>query len=582
MVLSEAGVSRQHAKIVEQDGRYFVEDLGSANGTRLNGARFERRAELKSGDTISIGPVVIQFVASQATQLISVEELERRRQERDRARSRDEERTAALASVGELAAMKGAPEVTDPRAAPPPPRSAPPRPAATSRPPSSPAAVAPGNTGSRPALAATATANVAKVASPPRAPPPAELETMKAVPVVAAPTAAPKADATRMVAAPSASERSRVVPARAEERSRAGARPDSGRAAAAVERRAPPAADAPGEPPQAASGAGEDSTAQDGRLSAVEKARLRRQYGDSLGGQLQFAWAQMTSRERRIASGVVVGVLVTILVPTYLVLRTEAADVKVVTEASELTQVPTEGVFGYGEGVDFERRDMKAFKFSFVTPTRAVAVLRYMASDVSTEEVSISVNGADAGFVPADTADSQNRELMSVLPLSILKRNEVNEIIFDNVRNPPGSDPWRIWNVSIEVIPLPEMSQRDLLAAAQEAVARAKEYYERREVGSENRFRAWKGYRHAWITLEALGEKPELYDIVRYQLEAIGKELDQQCGKMILDAERAVMLKHRKKARQALEEITRHFPTPEHRCHNLSKYKIQQHELYDF
>src|SRR5678815_1661370 len=43
-------VSRLHAKISRSGSRVVVEDLGSRNGTKLNGARIEGQSEVKSGD----------------------------------------------------------------------------------------------------------------------------------------------------------------------------------------------------------------------------------------------------------------------------------------------------------------------------------------------------------------------------------------------------------------------------------------------------------------------------------------------------------------------------------------------------
>jgi len=55
----DPGCSRQHFKIsVSGDGRMlFLEDLGSKNGTRVNGAASEGRTLLKSGDMIQAGGV---------------------------------------------------------------------------------------------------------------------------------------------------------------------------------------------------------------------------------------------------------------------------------------------------------------------------------------------------------------------------------------------------------------------------------------------------------------------------------------------------------------------------------------------
>jgi pSer/pThr/pTyr-binding forkhead associated (FHA) protein len=62
------GVSRRHAQIVQQDNALFVEDLGSTNGTRLNGFTLEpyHRYRLRDGDEITLGKVrvVVRFIKS--------------------------------------------------------------------------------------------------------------------------------------------------------------------------------------------------------------------------------------------------------------------------------------------------------------------------------------------------------------------------------------------------------------------------------------------------------------------------------------------------------------------------------------
>ncbi|HVJ64391.1 MAG TPA: FHA domain-containing protein [Bdellovibrionota bacterium] len=58
-------LSRQHFKIVKVGGRYRVQDLGSANGTRLNGIAVTD-APLSPFDTIVAGPVEFQFLIAQS------------------------------------------------------------------------------------------------------------------------------------------------------------------------------------------------------------------------------------------------------------------------------------------------------------------------------------------------------------------------------------------------------------------------------------------------------------------------------------------------------------------------------------
>ena len=63
--LSGARTSGHHARIVDNAGRWAVEDCGSTNGTYVNGERVSRR-DLKPGDIIGIGTTQIAFHESDA------------------------------------------------------------------------------------------------------------------------------------------------------------------------------------------------------------------------------------------------------------------------------------------------------------------------------------------------------------------------------------------------------------------------------------------------------------------------------------------------------------------------------------
>jgi pSer/pThr/pTyr-binding forkhead associated (FHA) protein len=56
-------VSRRHARITNGRAGYFITDLGSSNGTILNGHALEpnRAYQLHNGDRVKVGLVVIQF-----------------------------------------------------------------------------------------------------------------------------------------------------------------------------------------------------------------------------------------------------------------------------------------------------------------------------------------------------------------------------------------------------------------------------------------------------------------------------------------------------------------------------------------
>ncbi len=60
----EAKVSRRHARITLRDGSYFLEDLGSTNGTFINrGKRLApgSREQIKDGDEIIVGKTFLRF-----------------------------------------------------------------------------------------------------------------------------------------------------------------------------------------------------------------------------------------------------------------------------------------------------------------------------------------------------------------------------------------------------------------------------------------------------------------------------------------------------------------------------------------
>ncbi|MEW6717697.1 MAG: FHA domain-containing protein [Chloroflexota bacterium] len=56
ITISDAEISRRHALLTRQpDGRYALEDLGSTNGTFVNGKRLTTTHILRAGDTVMFG-----------------------------------------------------------------------------------------------------------------------------------------------------------------------------------------------------------------------------------------------------------------------------------------------------------------------------------------------------------------------------------------------------------------------------------------------------------------------------------------------------------------------------------------------
>jgi pSer/pThr/pTyr-binding forkhead associated (FHA) protein len=55
--IPSAEVSREHCRVDLEEGLVKVEDLGSVNGTFVNGARVEGQQVLRPGDRLEVGPV---------------------------------------------------------------------------------------------------------------------------------------------------------------------------------------------------------------------------------------------------------------------------------------------------------------------------------------------------------------------------------------------------------------------------------------------------------------------------------------------------------------------------------------------
>ena len=61
IVINDPNVSRRHARISRADNGFVVEDLGSTNGTLLDGAPIDRE-RIEGGDELTFGQTTARFV----------------------------------------------------------------------------------------------------------------------------------------------------------------------------------------------------------------------------------------------------------------------------------------------------------------------------------------------------------------------------------------------------------------------------------------------------------------------------------------------------------------------------------------
>lgn len=57
--INDSEISRKHSRLSFQGGKYVLEDLGSTNGTFVNGQRLAGPVVLKPGDVVSLGEQIV-------------------------------------------------------------------------------------------------------------------------------------------------------------------------------------------------------------------------------------------------------------------------------------------------------------------------------------------------------------------------------------------------------------------------------------------------------------------------------------------------------------------------------------------
>lgn len=61
VTLPDSFASQEHARFLHKDGEIWLEDLGSTNGTWVNGEKLGTRIQLVPGDYVKIGGITLQY-----------------------------------------------------------------------------------------------------------------------------------------------------------------------------------------------------------------------------------------------------------------------------------------------------------------------------------------------------------------------------------------------------------------------------------------------------------------------------------------------------------------------------------------
>ena len=99
--LDDTSISRQHGRLVFENSAWFLEDLGSSNGSQLNG-RKGRRHRLADGDLLTLGTVAFDIL-DHAPAAAAPSRHQEANQERARLRHdlRDDRRSSGFGDLGQ-------------------------------------------------------------------------------------------------------------------------------------------------------------------------------------------------------------------------------------------------------------------------------------------------------------------------------------------------------------------------------------------------------------------------------------------------------------------------------------------------
>lgn len=105
--LSDQSVSRKHIELIHSDEGTLLRDLGSGNGTKLNGKKISADTMLSDGDEIQIGKTKIKFIDELAAFKKAREDAEKKDAEKEKKAKAAEEKPAEEAAEGEEAKAEG-------------------------------------------------------------------------------------------------------------------------------------------------------------------------------------------------------------------------------------------------------------------------------------------------------------------------------------------------------------------------------------------------------------------------------------------------------------------------------------------
>jgi len=282
----------------------------------------------------------------------------------------------------------------------------------------------------------------------------------------------------------------------------------------------------------------------------------------------------MKSRRGKVAAALVVAVLVG--AGAYFGLRGSGKITIFDQSDSPLTYSEDDAFFNavFGNGkYDKSHKNALTVDFEYLGGRATVQYGAWGVDKVG--ELVIFLNGKQVGATPL-TMQRWVYGLKQPLPRHLLKKKETNRLIFNNIRNPPGNDPWEVCYLQIVQEAIPPADPKE----ARHLFELAKKSWEDREIEPSNMYTALEGFKKARDLLEDLPEKPSLYQEAQDFYNKVDKALTRKFEDGLFSARRSEKLDGEPaKARLVLLQARRFFHKSDFRYREIQRYLDSLAEL---
>ncbi len=233
--------------------------------------------------------------------------------------------------------------------------------------------------------------------------------------------------------------------------------------------------------------------------------------------------------------------------------RAQSPKIASPTVSGKTIPLPAKSNYGLTRKGDKSRPDKAVF--SFVAES-GIVDLHYSTGGIDSKgEVVILLNGTKIADVPLAVDRWQDGLVLPLKRKLIIKGGE-NRLVFDNVKNPPGSEQWGVKDLRVEFSPPQPCDENE----SKRLFDIGENLYNERQISSENLFKATQYYRKAISMADECQPEPDLLADAEKRFTAVRGELDSLYDEYILAFKKSANLKEYQEAADSLRAIKNLFP----------------------